>query len=291
MATVESLSLVVESLTQSIADLKNTLLEKLEVNNKEVTSKVNTLEGTLSNTSKELTDAILFIRNHVLNLLRDENVCLRDRVHTLEDRLIRVERQVNRVEQNNRKNNVEFDGIPDNVTQEELAPTVVNIVNAVGDVKIGVNDVEAVHRLHSKRSPKPVIVKLKRNVIDSVRENRKKLKDVARNLNLRGGGIFLNHNLSPNMKTIEFNARKLLKDGLVGGVWFSNASVRIKCLNGKTLSLDHEIDLFEAFPCYEGFSFDTNFYDKILNDDLMDQYNGYYGFGEANVDIPSVPSI
>ena len=173
MATVESLSQIVEASTKSIADLKDSLLEKLEVNNKEVTSKVNTLEGTLSNTSKELSEAIAHIRSHVLNLLRDENVCLRDRVHTLEDRLIRVERQVNRVEQNNRKNNVEFDGIPDNITQENLAPTIVEVVNAVGDVKIDVKDVEAVHRLYSKRNPKPVIVKLKRNIIDFVRENRK----------------------------------------------------------------------------------------------------------------------
>ena len=191
------------------------LLEKLELNKSDVTSKVNALEGIISNNSKELTDAILHIRNHVLNLLREENVCLRDRVHTLEDRLIKVERQVNRVEQNNRKNNLEFDGIPNSIKQEELAPTVVKIVNDVGDVKIGVNDVEAVHRLYSKRNPKPVIVRLKQNVIDSVRENRKKLKDVNRRLNIEGGGIFLNHNLSPNMKSIEFNARNLLKDGMI----------------------------------------------------------------------------
>ena len=288
MATVEQLSQTVEVLTQSIDDLKSTLLAKLDVNNKDVSLKVNVLEESLANTSKELTDAVFHIRNHVLNLLREENVCLRDRVHTLEARMIKVERQVNRVEQNHRKNNVEFAGITDNVPQEELAPTVVKIVNAVSDVKIDVKDVEAVHRLYSKRTPKPVIVRMKRNVIDSVRDNRKKLKDVANKLNIQGQGIFVNYNLSPNMKAIESNARKLLKDGVVSGCWFSNASVRVKCLNGKTLSLDHEIDLFEAFPCYEGYSFDTNFYDKVLNDDLMDQFNGFYGFGETNDDVLSV---
>ena len=48
----------------------------------------------------------------------------------------------------------------------------------------------------------------------------------------------------------------------------------------------HEIDLFESFPRYEGFTFDANFYDKILNQDLMEQYNGFSGSGEANSDIP-----
>ena len=229
----------------------------------------------------------LFSDTHcrVLNLLREENVCLRDRVRTLEDRLLKVERQVNRVEQNGRKNNIEFDGIPQSVSQDKLAQTVVNIVNDVSDVKIGVNDVEAVHRIHSKKDPKPVIVRMKRNIIDSVRGNKKKLRDIDNRLNLRGGGIFLNHNLSPNMKAIEHNARKLLKDGWINGCWFSNASVRVKCLNGKTLSLDHEIDLFEAFPDYNDYSFDSNFYDKVLNNDLMEQYNGYFGHGAVNDDV------
>ena len=137
----------------------------------------------------------------------------------------------------------------------------VDIVNDVSDVKIDVNDVEAVHRLYSKKEPKPVIVRMKRNVIDSVRENRKKLKDVGSRLNLQGRGIFVNHNLSPNMKSIHRNARKLLKDDWISGCWFSSGSVRVKCLNGKTLSLDHEIDLFEAFPDYNDYTFDYNFYD------------------------------
>ena len=230
MATVESLS-------NDISNLKTTLLDQLNVKSNDITNKVTALEDVVSKSTKELNDAIFHVRNHVLSILREENVTLRNRVYTLEARLIKVEKQLNRVEQNNRKSNFELDGIPQSVGQDELAPTVVNIVNAISEKKIELNDVEAVHRLQSKRNPQPVIVRMKRNFIDSVHKNKKKLKDVAGTLNLSGTGIFVNHNISPTMKSIQFNARNLLKDGLISDVWFSNMAVRIKCLNRKVMGI------------------------------------------------------
>ena len=277
MATVESLS-------NDISNLKTTLLDQLNVKSNDITNKVTALEDVVSKSTKELNDAIFHVRNHVLSILREENVTLRNRVYTLEARLIKVEKQLNRVEQNNRKSNFELDGIPQSVGQDELAPTVVNIVNAISEKKIELNDVEAVHRLYSKRNPQPVIVRMKRNFIDSVHKNKKKLKDVAGTLNLSGTGIFVNHNMSPSMKSIQFNARNLLKDGLISDVWFSNMAVKIKCLNGKVMQLNHEIDLYEAFPCYEGFSFDSSLYDRVMNNDLVELFEGPGGVG-VNTDV------
>ena len=263
MATIQTLS-------QDMTDLKTTLLNQLSINKKDVFEKVASLEDVVSSTAKELNDAIFHVREHVLKMLREENVSLRDRLHSLEARQIKMERQLNRVEQNHRKSNLEFDGIPQSVTQDELKTTVVKIVNSISPSKIDVNDVEAVHRLPSKRNPQPVIVRMKRNHIDLVHDNRKKLKNIGESLDLQGSGIYVNHNLSPNMKTIEFNARKLLRDGLISGVWFANMSVRIKCLNGKVLSIGHEFDLYENFPAYENFSFDCDFYERVLNNDMIE---------------------
>ena len=271
MATIQKLS-------QDMTDLKTTLLDQLSINKKDVFDKVASLEDVVSSTAKELNDAIFHVREHVLKMLREENVSLRDRLHTLEARQIKMERQLNRVEQNHRKSNLELDGIPQSVTQDELKTTVVKIVNSISPTKIDVNDVEAVHRLPSKRNPQPVIVRMKRNHIDSVHSNRKKLKNVVESLDLQGSGIYVNHNLSPNMKSIEFNARKLLKDGLISGAWFSNMSVRVKCLNGKVLSIGHEFELYENFPGYENFSFDCDFYDRVLNNDMIEAV--YTGINE-----------
>ena len=182
-------------------------------------------------------------------------------------------RDRNRIEQNNRKSNFELDGIPANVTQDQLAPTVVKIINSIVPDKLTLNDVEACHRLGSKKKPAPTIVRMKRNHVDMVRINRKKLHDVAEKVNLPvGTNIWVNYNLSPNMRVIDFNARKLVKDKVIAEAWFANAAVKIKCLNGKVLKIDHEKDLFDAFPTYEHFTFDTSFFESIADRD-MERYD------------------
>ena len=52
-------------------------------------------------------------------------------MRTLEARLLQLEKTTNRIEQNHRKNNIEFDGIPSSVSDENLVDTVVNIVKDI----------------------------------------------------------------------------------------------------------------------------------------------------------------
>ena len=205
----------VESLSKDISNLKLTLLDEIKANENNITGRVVALEDVVSKYTKELNESIFHIRNRVVTILQEENVNLRKRVHTLEARVIKIETQLNRVEQNHRKSNLELDGIPQSVSQAELAPTVVKIYNAISEKNIEITDVEAVHRLQSKKNPKPVIVRMKRNYIDTVHKNRKNLKDVGAKVDIPGAKIFVNNNLSPSMKSVEFNARQLLKDGLV----------------------------------------------------------------------------
>ena len=57
--------------------------------------------------------------------------------------------------------------------------------------------------------------------------------------------------------------------------WFQNGAVKIKCKNGKRLTISHEADLYENFPDYPHFDFDTEFLDRIFNADIddMEEYN------------------
>jgi hypothetical protein len=223
---------------------------------------------------------ILQIRNHVINVLSQENRNLRLRVQTLEERVLNVEKQVNRVEQNHRKSNLELDGIPDSVGHDALAPKIVEIVNAISAPEtISIKDIEACHRLYSKRKPSPTIVKMKRNLIDMVHRNRKNLQGIDTKVGLPPGTkIFVNHNLSPNMRVIDYNARLMEKKEVIAGAWFSNASVRVKCQNGNIIKCDHERDLYDAFPSYEGFTFNSDLYDRVSNLDVeqCDDLNEYF---------------
>ena len=122
---------------------------------------------------------------------------------------------------------------------------------------------------------------MKRNLVEIVHQNRKMLKDLSEKLDFPPGSkIFINHNLSPNMRSIDFESRKLLKVGLISGALFGNGSCRIKCLNEKNVKLDHERDLNDAFPHFEGYNFDTDLYDRVSNfnmdhfdNDLMSMLN------------------
>ena len=78
---------------------------------------------------------------------------------------------MNGVEQNHRKNNIELDGIPENVADSELKATVAKILDSIVDENITSNDIEACHRLRSKKRPRPTIVRAKRDLLDKVKSN------------------------------------------------------------------------------------------------------------------------
>ena len=275
------------TLKESIANVEHNLKQDIKLNADNLLLQVKSLESTFNHTAEGIKEDVLAIRNHVIGVLVKENRELRSRVQTLEGRMIKVEKQVNRNEQNSRKANFELDGIPESITQDQLAPNIVEIVNTISNEKITLNDVEACHRLRTAKKPSPTIVKMKRNHVEMIRKNKKNLMGIGNKVNsLNGSKIFMNYNLSPSMRTIDFNARKLLKEKLVSGAWFSNSSVRIKCLDGRVINIDHEHDLFDSFPSYEGFTFDTVFYDRVANHD-MEQYDDLVEMDALTLEVDS----
>ena len=113
---------------------------------------------------------------------------------------------------------------------------------------------------------------MKRNILDDLKANAKKLKDADVALNFPiGTRIFVNENQSPSMKKLARNARNLKEDGMIEDTWFSNAAVKVKAA-GKVHKITHEMDLVKIAPAYEDFSFDTGFSSRVLyeNPDFMD---------------------
>ena len=256
-------------------DIKSILIgfnSKFDLLRKDVEQSKVSILNEIDAKTQSITNDILNIRETIIQTLIKENRMLKTRVSTLEMRLADCEKQANEVEQNNRKNNVELDGIPANIV--DLKPTVAKIMNHLTETEINESEIEAVHRLHSKKDPKPVILRMKRNLLDEARKNRAKLKDIASAVEEipPGTKIYLNENLSPNMKSLAYNARLLKKDGVIADTWFANAAVRLKCLNGKYEKVTHEHDLCKLFPTFDKFTFDTDFYDNIYEDTDIDEY-------------------
>ena len=232
--------------------LVDNLSRKLELLGNNINENKASLEETITRSSAKITADIAHIRGHVISKLVEENLSLRSRVRTLELRMVALEKTTNKMDQNHRKNNVELDGIPGSVKDDELTDNVIRIFNDITNGNVTEKDIEACHRLQSKRTPKPTIVRASRYVLDKVRKNKKSLKDIASRLNYPNGTkIYLNDNLSPNMRSVYFNARMLKKDGVIDDTWFANAAVRMKLKNGGNLVVTHESELYEAFPQYE----------------------------------------
>ena len=218
------------------------------------------MEESIVRSTTKITEDIAHIRGHIISKLVEENASLRSRVRTLEQRMVNIERTTNKIDQNHRKNNIELDGIPSSVQDADLTDTVVEIFKDITKENITVKDIEACHRLASKKNPRPTIVRANRNLLDKVRRNKKSLKDIAARFNYpQGTHVYVNENLSPSMRSLHFNARKLKKAGIINDTWFSNAAVRLTLKNGKQLVATHESDLFEVSPSCEEFSFDTDF--------------------------------
>ena len=136
-------------------------VSELEEQLKELISGIETRQECRFN---ELKSDILAIKDTVIKRLLDDNLRLKNRVKDLET-------EVYKGQQYNRRNNIEINGIPDSITNESLENKVIEAL-AIIDVKVTESDIEACHRLPSKTSPRPTIIKF---------VNRKNCEKILRN--------------------------------------------------------------------------------------------------------------
>ena len=207
-----------------------------------------------------------------------ENNNLRSRIRRLEDRIVNVERTINLNQQNSRKNNLEFNGIPEDINQDDLKTTVVKIINAL-EIPCVDDDIEACHRLSSKLVPKPTIIRAKRNLIEKIVFNRKKLENVAATAELPPETrLFVNNNLCPHMKDLAFNCRILKKKEVIADTWSFNGILKIKMNDGEIIRISHEVDLYNLFSEFEDFTFDREFCSNATADIDMERYDDLSGY-------------
>ena len=107
------------------------------------------LHSDLSEKITNLTTAVRSTKDEVINLneksirrLQDENKLHRAKCSKLENKIVSLESSINQVEQYGRRNNIVISGIPDDISDNGLESTVVDIMKDV-DVDINSSDIEA----------------------------------------------------------------------------------------------------------------------------------------------------
>ena len=159
---------------------------------------------------------------------------------------------------------MELDGIPANVGDdpEQLKEAVLKVFNAI-NVEVEDYEIDTVHRLPSRTSPKPVIVRsVSRETVRALHRNKNKLRYLSDlRIDITGlndnSRIFIRPSLSPYMNNLSYNCRQLKRAKLIQKLTTGDdGRLTVQKLDGSYLKVVHELDLTSNFPTFAGFSFD-----------------------------------
>ena len=269
----------------SNASQKNEILVKIEESSQVISTKVDKTAEDIKIDILNIREVIIKKQNVELMKQRDELSKLRANVKTLQTRLLLGERSHNQSNQHSRKVNFEIAGIPETVSNKELKSKIVEIIKKAGVTNVSASDLEVAHRLPSRKTPAPVIIKAKRDFIDTVFEQKKNFQNiVVKDLGFsEESKLYLNNNLSPIFKSLRYNAFRLKDDGFLQDAWYYNGYIKVKSFDGKIRTIAHEMDLFDIASEYDNFTFNTEFYKSLITgsgnfDDVdMDNYDNAGG--------------
>ena len=157
---------------------------------------------------------------------------MEDELDELTDRIEELEASMIEQQQRSRRNNLEIHGLPVDILDENLEKTCMEILNNItdDDNKLDSYEIDACHKLPSKnRNTKPIIMRfMNRKRRDELVYNASFLKDV--DLTKYGiedsTKIYINNNLSPQMKILQYHCRCLRREGSIinpcGRNWTTN---------------------------------------------------------------------
>ena len=212
----------------------------------------------------------------LIKKLQADNNILEKRVSTLEKDIVvafkdleTTKRATFANDQYQRRNNVEFSGIPESIVGDNLEEVCIDLINNIcsepgvpSDTEslIGKFDIEACHRIHSKdkNNVKNTIIRfINRTVCEDILSNKKKIKEVKMDiLGSEVNNIYVNENLCSYYKDLSAKCRRLKKRKKITDTWIKNGIVRIKLLNDNIKIITHQSDLDFYFPDFVYFGND-----------------------------------
>lgn len=285
-------------LIEQVGDsVKEGISAQLQSLKSDLTTKINGVETKLSNDLQLLRDNI----NAEVQTLRDENIQIRkmmdasqetstreidniradlvrvnvektdeletanEQIVTLTRKIVSLEKQCHRGLQHGRGWNIEIDGIPREVGEEplELKKALCDIFE-VFNIDVSEDEIEAIHRLPSRLTCKPVIARFySRESVNEIHQKKNRLRNLAdrvADIDVHGVDentqIFIRASQCSYYAMLSYNCRVLKRKKLISGVSVSNdGRVSIKLENGTFVKIDHESTLMQHFPNFDGFSF------------------------------------
>lgn len=218
--------------------------------------------------NNSMANDITEIKNQIIESLKEANFALQNKVSKLEEKIDDLNSEIeglnteiNRQNQYGRRNNLEFSGIPNSISDDKIESTVCKILGEIG-VPVEENEIEACHRLPApRRSPnknKNVIVRfVNRKKCQKTLENKKKLSNI--NMSTCGlpvdTAIYVSENLNKFYQKLLWRCRKLKKGNKIKAFKYQNESVIITLKNDQKKKVLCDEEILEFFP---NFDFENN---------------------------------
>ena len=111
--------------TSSIESLKSSNDEKFNLVNEQFD---NIRTDIKRNVAVIVADSLLEVKNSIIEALKAENLKLQQKVEKLENRISQVESDLNKKDQYNRRNNIEIQGIPSDISDDSLENKVIEML-------------------------------------------------------------------------------------------------------------------------------------------------------------------
>ena len=182
--------------------------------------------------------------------------------------IVRLEEECHRGLQHGRGWNIEIDGVPTEVGDdpEDLRCAFLSICETF-NISVFDIDIETIHRLPSRQSPKPVIVRfISRETAREIHNKKLRLKDLCDRvdgMDIAGltadSKIYIRPSLCSYYRCLAFNCRALKRNKLLTRVYVSDdGKISIRLLDGSIVKVSHESTLLKYFPNFQNFNFKYN---------------------------------
>ena len=113
----------------------------------DINARLDEIEKNVKNSvTEEVNESLMRIKNPIIDALKEENLKLHNEVKKLEEQLLEIDQKNNHLDQYSRRNNLEIQGIPANITDDELEGKVMDIFSCLG-LEVKGSDREDCHRL------------------------------------------------------------------------------------------------------------------------------------------------
>ena len=125
--------------------LLSSLNNEIQLKFDNISTRLNQIESNLeSNITDQVNESILSVKDSIITALRDDNKMPQVKVEILEKTLAESEKYFNKLDQYNRRNNFEIQGIPSTVGDEVLEDKVIEIFECL-NIPLAKSDIEDCH--------------------------------------------------------------------------------------------------------------------------------------------------